>query len=62
MRNRTEAGSGGVATLRGVQNVFHINTLVVFGSPTKDKSGHREHARTQEGQVFARSAGTTFFR
>ena len=35
----------------------HINTLAVFASPTRDKSGHIEHAQTWEVQG-RQSAGT----
>ena len=40
---------GGRPVIRG----FTVNTLAVYASPTRDKSGDIGHTRTRKGQVLA---------
>ena len=50
----------GRVTLGGAPNCSHINTLAIFVSPTRDTSGHIEHATRgprfwlgKQGQLFS---------
>ena len=39
---------------------FHINTLAVFPSPTREKSGHIENARTERAKFWLGQQGQLF--